>query len=70
MSNLLGPSAVPPRLTEEQASRARMFDGPIPKVLKVVGFAMLWALGLVLWIMGGFLFKSLSGKGNKGQRPL
>ncbi len=70
MSNLLGPSAVPPKLDEDAASDAPIIDGPIPKVLKVVGFAMLWALGLVLWIMGGFLFKSLSGKGNKGQRPL
>ncbi len=65
MSNLLGPSAVPPRLTEEQASRARMFDGPIYKAAKVVGIASLMFTGIAVALIGSVAKESIRGNTKK-----
>ena len=65
MNDWLGPSAFAPKPSEEEYSKAPIFDGPegsagpVAKIFKVFGMLVLAGTGLVVWVMGSVIHDTL-----------
>ena len=68
MNDWLGPSAIAPRASDEQLSKAFTIGSPSRKFFRVFGAVCLWMLFPVVLLLGNFVYETLKYGPNGKQR--